>query len=957
VNAENKDPFISYIFEDRNHNLWIAHPDRVVRLDANTLSPLVFDKQNSGIGNSTIRCIFEDRHGNLWLGTENNGIYVLNPQNNTTKHYLLSASSGLNNNSVFSICGDASGAVWAGTMGGGINVFDEDTQTFHTPNNNKGMNPLASESLIYSLLLDSRQNVWVGTDGAGIFRYDVHGNRTNYWEEISSFYDLRKAKIHALFQDRQGNIWIALFQKGLLFISASGNYFQKIGYNQFDVSKSIGTHCVTSIVEDHQGNVWAGTDGDGLYRIHPSGNVDHITADNTPGFQGDVITALFEDRDHQIWIGTFLYGMFRYNPQTGKIDSHFQKTDSGNGLKSNFVTSFVQDDEGNLWISTGGGGIVVFNPKTRQFKQYQPSGSWLSHIIIDSEKVVWAPINGLNRLNKETDNFEAFGVDDGNNRVTPNIHALYEDKNGNIWAGGYFGLYRFDKKTEKVTLFTTADGLPDNMIAGIEGDENDVLWISTGRGLCRFDPETGECLNFYAEDGIQSNEFRRRSHFKGRNDKMYFGGINGITAFHPSHVLYENPLLGLVFTGFFVNDEPVRSGSDILEKSIDETTGIRLKYNQRSFVFSFTALEFEMPQRVKYYTQMENFETQWRHISSSNRSAIYTNLYPGNYVFKVRATIDGKNVLQREIRIVILPPWWRSIVAKVLYVMLVFLLMYGIYAYLLWRASRRHRELEQQSLLLEQTVEQRTKELVLAKNKAEESDKLKTAFLTNMSHEILTPLNGIVGFLKFFGSDDVSNSQRREYMKIINNSATQLVTVINDILDISKIEVKQLTTSPVPVVLNQLMQELWMFFKEHLQTNKKEHIRLILDESKFIDRCIIHVDPVRLRQVLSNLISNAIKFTDKGFVRFGYRQSAPALLEFVVEDTGIGLRKDQMEIIFERFRQADLDAELRRLYGGTGLGLTIARALVQMAGGNMWVESTEGIGATFYFTISYIPVM
>jgi len=496
------------------------------------------------------------------------------------------------------------------------------------------------------------------------------------------------------------------------------------------------------------------------------------------------------------------------------------------------------------------------------------------------------------------------------------------------------------------------------MVAGIEEDQNHVLWISTGKGLCRYDPETYEFVNFYAEDGIQSNEFRRGSHFKGRNDKMYFGGIKGITTFYPSRIFYETPLLNLVFTDFMLNNRPVRIGpSEILKKSINETATIRLKYNQHSFVFFFTVLEFGMPHRVNYFAQMENFETQWREISSSNRSATYTNLNPGHYVFKVMATIDGKNVLQREMEIIIHSPWWWSIPAKVFYGLFVVLLFYLVYDFVSYRALKRHRMLEQQHLRLEQTVKQRTKELLLAKNKAEESDKLKSAFLTNMSHEILTPLNGIIGFLKFFNSDDLSLPQRNEYINIINSSASQLVTIINDIIDVSKIEVKQMTVTPVPVFLNKLMQELWVFFNTHLQTNNKEHINLILDDSGFIDNCNIYVDPTRLRQVLSNLLSNAIKFTEEGFVRFGYRQSEPEILEFVVEDTGIGLRKDQKEIIFERFRQADSGAELRRLYGGTGLGLTIARSLVQMSGGNMWVDSTEGVGSSFYFTIKYLPVI
>ncbi len=245
-------------------------------------------------------------------------------------------------------------------------------------------------------------------------------------------------------------------------------------------------------------------------------------------------------------------------------------------------------------------------------------------------------------------------------------------------------------------------------------------------------------------------------------------------------------------------------------------------------------------------------------------------------------------------------------------------------------------------------------ELIRAKEKAEESDKLKSAFLANMSHEIRTPLNGIVGFLNFLASDNLSPKRRQEYINVINNSSVQLVKLIDDIIDVAKIEAKQMNIRPVPFRVNDLMKELQVFFETYLQANNKERIALILDDSEFIDQCVIYVDPMRLRQVLNNLIGNAVKFTDKGYIRFGYRQSAYDKLEFVVEDSGIGLAKNQLEVIFERFRQAELSNS--RQYGGTGLGLTISRSLVQLMGGEMRVESTERTGSSFYFTISYLPI-
>ena len=263
-------------------------------------------------------------------------------------------------------------------------------------------------------------------------------------------------------------------------------------------------------------------------------------------------------------------------------------------------------------------------------------------------------------------------------------------------------------------------------------------------------------------------------------------------------------------------------------------------------------------------------------------------------------------------------------------------------------------ELKKYQTELEKMVDERTKELVFAKDKAEESDRLKSSFLANMSHEIRTPLNGIVGFLQFLDSDDLQPVRKREYIDIIKNSSMQLTKIIDDIIDVSKIEAKQLNINPNPVYLNDLMNEMHLFYETILQSKNKEHIELILDESGFIDDCIIYIDAVRLRQIITNLIDNAVKFTDKGYIRFGYHQSAPDKLEFVVEDSGIGLPEDQLDVIFERFRQVELGNN--RQYGGTGLGLTISRNLAQMKGGDMWVKSTEGFGSSFYFNIAYLPV-
>ena len=941
------------ILEDRNHNLWISSPgDGVVRLDAETLSPVVFNRYNSSITDDVISCMLEDRHGNIWFGTEEQGVFVFNPYNATTIHYynIPADPSTLNNNRIFAICENADGAIWIGTMGGGINVFDEKTKTFRplsvkTTTTSRAMQSSGSpssiqseqlpetasgENLIYSLLCDKNQNIWVGTDGAGIIQYDPLGIKTALSGYSSMAFDLKSAKVHSLFQDIQGNIWAALHQKGVLLISALDNNFGYTGFNPFDASKSIGTHCVISIIEDHQGIVWAGTDGDGLYRIQPSGKIDRFASNNTPAFKGDVITALYEDSDHSIWIGTYLDGFFRYNPRTDKFDSHFQKTDEENSLSCNHVTAFVQDDEGNLWIGTNGGGVSVFNPFACQFNNYlfysdkakdQISNNWVFDVLIDRDKEVWvATSNSLHKLNKEKDLFEVCELSGDNRRISNLMYTLLEDYKGNIWVGSYYGLHCLDRNTGETSLITTLDGLPDNMITGLEEDSEHNLWISTGKGLCRYHPETNECVNFFAKDGIQSNEFRRGSHFKGKNNKMYFGGINGITAFYPENISRNNPLLKLVFTDLLIHNERVRVGqSDILTESLDETEAVRLKYRENNFTFRFAAIEFEKPHRVDYFVQMENFDTQWRSIESTNRSVTYTNLNPGSYIFKVKATIDGKHILQKDMRVTILPPWQRSIPAKIVYALLFILMIYGIYLYLsYWFRHRRElTEQEQQKQLSESKLQ----------------------FFTDISHEIRTPLTLIIGPLEKMLEMKLDDTLHASF-RIMHRNAIRILRMMNQLMDLRAVETGNLKLKIEKVDVPAFVRNIMNSFNDLAFARQIDFMLKTPEELP-----PVLVDRDCLDKIIFNLLSNAFKFTPQGGSIHVEMLCTASLLSISVQDSGVGIAKEQQNQIFERFYQVR-DGQLNTKTG-TGIGLHLAKMMAGLHHGSLQVESEPGNGSKF----------
>ncbi len=241
------------------------------------------------------------------------------------------------------------------------------------------------------------------------------------------------------------------------------------------------------------------------------------------------------------------------------------------------------------------------------------------------------------------------------------------------------------------------------------------------------------------------------------------------------------------------------------------------------------------------------------------------------------------------------------------------------------------------------------RKLVSAKEKAEEADRLKTAFLTNMSHEIRTPMNAIMGFAQLLSSENLSAENKTEYVNIIKNSGDSLLRLIDDILDLAKLESGQVVIREEPVDIDEILKSLYVAFSKMISGRQNEYLTLRYNRERGTLAYKVLTDPVRLRQILNNLLSNAIKFTHSGFVEFGYNIAPSNEIMFFVKDTGIGIPSDKMEIIFKRFLQ--VDNSKTRLYPGTGLGLAISKRLTELLGGTIWVKSEVGKGSTFYFTI------
>ncbi len=245
-------------------------------------------------------------------------------------------------------------------------------------------------------------------------------------------------------------------------------------------------------------------------------------------------------------------------------------------------------------------------------------------------------------------------------------------------------------------------------------------------------------------------------------------------------------------------------------------------------------------------------------------------------------------------------------------------------------------------------------ELEKAKERAEESDRLKSAFLANMSHEIRTPLNAIIGFSELSNDPDITTGEREYYSQIIKSRSADLLSIINDILDISKLDAGQMKINITQASVNKMLNELYTAFEIRISQNKKHKIDFILNNEAEANGLVIETDFTRLAQILSNLLNNAIKFTEYGKIELGCRLNSNYEILFYVSDTGIGIPADKLNTIFERFSQ--VETNMTKLYGGTGLGLSISKGLARLLGGAICAESTENKGSVFTLTIPYKPV-
>jgi len=925
------------LIEDSAGLFWIGSTRGLTCFDPGTgkFSYFLHDpKKPNTLSNNSITALFEDRAGNIWIGTSN-GLNVYQKKAGMFTKYFNDPKNefSLSNNFIRAITEDKQGKIWIGTEGAGLNKLIDPSESKAIFEHFSGENSGIGHNIVLALKIDQSENLWIGTL-KGISKTDLKKQKFRLYRKDHSPYsvNLLGNVIASIFKDDNGNIWVGNWGQGLNILD------RKTGkVEHFSTSHPKNHHLVNDFVhiifEDSEKRIWIGSrDGIMIYKKENNSFVrlkDFFKNPKLPDFQGLRINMIIQDERKHYWIAT-QNGLYKLNLQNGSTERFYMEAESDNKISANLVYSVLEDRGGMIWIATLNG-LDTYNPATRKITHYRK---------------VQGSSNSL------SDNF---------------VISLCEDNSGNIWIGTGSGVNKFVKKDSSFLYYSHENGLPNDQIFDILQDNNNSLWFTTGSGLSRYDSADGTFRIYTVEEGLQSLEFNMRAACKGTDGEVFFGGMNGFNSFYPDSLLDNRFIPGIVFSAFD------KTNSKGLNERYDPEglPEIVLNYNDYSFTLEFAALEFTHPEKNFYAYKMEGISDEWIEIGS-RRFVPFSNLPPGEYIFTVKASNnDGVwNETGKSLKIVIKPPWWKSYPAYGSYI-LVLILLIGLY--IKWRTGKlineknqleekvrertmliekqkdklikSQQELDLINKELEQRVEERTAEYLLAKEKAESGDRLKAAFMHNISHEIRTPLNGILGFGQLMLGEDVSADEREAYFKILQRSSDRLMNTVTDYMDISLVasgnmEVHKKIFDPV-----HMLKEIYNRF---LNASLAKNLVLTLQTPVTANQVKFNSDPELLSKVLGHLVDNGIKFTDQGSVTFGFsvKNDEP---EFFVKDTGIGISPKDQVLVFERFAQADSSSF--RAHEGSGLGLSIANELVELLEGSLSLESEKGEGAAFFFTV------
>jgi len=901
--------------EDNDGKLWIVSYSNKLFYFNSILNKIVsYRIENpyvSEFSNQWKGC-FVDRNGDMYIAINNVGLLVWERQRNLFSLYKPNGTdSGPRGTILSAVAEDNNGLIWISDRNSeGISIFNKVTRKFTYCQSEK-MNPYSLDiNKINCLYRDRTGSMWVGSI-MGINKYTPGKLKFNRYFSYPDRTDkLSSNNILCFAESRSGDLWIGTDGAGLNRFNRKTGRFTQYRHDPSD-NRSLSSDAIISITEDHEGTLWMGTYDGGLARMKDGVFSRFLPdPDNRYSISNRNIWYALEDSKGNLWVATLTSGLDLFDRKTGRFHHYINNPADSTSICDNSLIELYEDSRHQLYI-TSNNGISVIDLNAYDFSDQAPA------------------LKFKNLLHNEN-----------RNSISNNVaNCIKEDNHGNMWFGTKgSGLDKLDIKTGIFTNYSLKDGIPGNSIYSILLDNDENLWLGTSKGLAKFNPETKDVEIFSMDDGILNTSLKSKA-LKTKDGEMYFGGPDGFNSFFPEQVKFKQNKNkpAVIITGFDIFNKPVPVNRQfdkriILTEDICVTREVTLTYNENYFSFDFIALDFTSPKSNKYAYMMKNFDHEWINCGTKHE-ANFTNLNPGEYTFMVKGSNNEGtwNDNYTSLKIIILPPWWKTWWFRLIVILFIIVSVAATF-------FLRIRKLKKQKMLLEQTVAAKTAELSLL-------NASKDKFFSIIAHDLKNPFSSIIGFSSIMqetpGLEDIS--EYRIISAKIHSSAVQTYRLLENLLEWANSQSKKLKFIPVPMNLNELVNDEFELMNE-IATAKNIDLSFNIEDS-----LTIIADRNMMKTILRNLITNAIKFTHRNGKVVVEARHIDGNIEISVKDSGIGMSEETMSKLF--LLDADLSAKGTENEKGTGLGLFLCKEFVEKHGGRIWAASEEDKGSVFYFNV------
>lgn len=845
----------------------------------------------------------------------------------------------------------------------------------------KNVKPVIAKENIVQLYEDSKSNLWIATLQNGLFRMGKCGEIRKYMHIAGNDNNLVNNQVRDFAEDDKGDLWIGTFG-GLNRYDQHKEKFTL--YRQDSKPGSLFHSSIFSLCKDRQGSIWVGTYYGGVHFFNPEADIFTYYS-SVPGRKDCLsfpfVGRMVEDSSHNLWICTEGGGLNFYNRTTGEY-THFLMGSGPNSIAHNNLKGICYSKSRNkLYIGTHMGGLSIYDITRKTFsnlRQSNPSlhariGEVINQVYLYHDRFLF--IRSRNGI---------FKMDLEHGELSPIVYkgkicqgsCFMVDSKGQVWIAWGAMVIRIGLRGGKAKVYLIKGErlghFPINKI--VEDKEGQIFFGTEGAGLFVLNPRTDTFMGFTAEkdfllsnycyDIVQSPEGHliissdkglsffdlRQKTFRVvelgsalpisginygcgmlvcENGEIFVGGVDGAVSFFESDFPAASRDYRLYFSSLSINNEEVHPEREngILSESVPYIHQLALKYNQNSFVLTFTSDNYvNMMKQMIYEYRLEGFNDKW--VKGIGNSISYTNLNPGKYTLVVREKQLNRRSTPRVIKmsIVIKPPVWATPWAYICYVVLCLLIVYRFYLY------------QRSRLRVMTSLEFERKE----KRRIEELNEAKLQFFSNISHEFRTPLTLIVVQIEMLLHKNQFAPTVYNGLLKVHRNALRLRDLVSELLTFRKLEQGQVQLKVAEYDIINFLLEIQGAFKE---LAKESSVELIFSPKQKEICCPF--DRGQMQKVFYNLLSNAFKYTAAGG-RIELMTSAEnGWVEVRVIDNGIGMHKEEMERIFDRFYQGRQEAVRSSFTAGTGIGLSLSKSIIELHHGSISVESVPNYGSIF----------